>query len=95
MSSEELSPEILAELAALDAMPDEAIDTSDARVLTDEEWADPRRRRYRGAQNRPVSVSIEGQLAGWFRARAGDQPVESEIERALHEYKATHEKLAG
>lgn len=95
MNSKPFSPEELEQLARLAAMPDEDIDTSDIPVMTDEEYNDPRRPRYRGAQNRPVNVSIDGKVAHWFRDHAAGKPIDAEIKRVLREYVDEQERPAG
>lgn len=74
-----------AELDALAALPDDAIDTSDIPEARD--WSGARR----GALYRPVkqqlTLRLDADLIDWFRHHApGGRGYQTEINRALREY---------
>lgn len=85
-----------AELKALAALPDEAIDTSDIPPLTEEFW----KRAVRGKFYRPVkqqiTLRLDADVVAWFKrhARSG-RGYQTNINRALREYVLRQERKAG
>lgn len=81
----DLTPQQQAELAALAALPDSAIDTSDA----------PEQRDWRGAKRgvfyRPVkqqlTLRLDADLVDWFKTQGADG-YQTRINNALREYVA-------
>jgi uncharacterized protein (DUF4415 family) len=91
MSSKPFSAEELEQLAKLDAMSDEDIDTSDIPVMTDEQWANARRFR---PVKQPVTIRLDADVVGWFKDHARDKPYQSEINRVLREHVAKARRQA-
>ena len=58
-----------AELAALEAMPDEAIDFSDIPPLTEEFWANAVRGKYYRPTKSSTTVRIDSDVLAWLRAQ--------------------------
>ena len=65
MNKRTLSPEQLERLAKLAELPDDQIDTSDIREMTDEEWANARR--YVRPVKQPVTIRLDADVVVWFR----------------------------
>ncbi len=64
-----LTPEILAELAALDAMSDDDIDTSDIPEVTD--WSNWTRGKFYRPVKKQVTLRIDADVIDWFKAQQG------------------------
>jgi uncharacterized protein (DUF4415 family) len=92
MSKRTLSPEQLERLAKLAAMPDDSIDTSDIREMTDEEWANARR--YVRPVKQPVTIRLDAEVVSWFKEQAGDRPYQTEINRVLRQHVADAKRRA-
>ncbi|WP_342151497.1 BrnA antitoxin family protein [Methylorubrum sp. SB2] len=56
-----------AELAALDALPDDEIDTSDIPPLTEEFWAEAVRGKYYRPTQTTTTVHIDSDVLAWLR----------------------------
>ena len=76
-----------ARLEKLAAMPDEDIDLSDIPEITDEQWARRLPRHYRPIKQ-PVTIRLDADVLGWFKAEAGDAPYQTEINRVLRQHMA-------
>jgi len=82
----ELSSSLRDELAALEAMADSDIDTSDIPEATD--WSGAERGRFYRPVKQLLSVRLDSDLVAWFKASgAGYQ---TRINAALREYVKTH-----
>ena len=92
MSSKPFSSEELAQLAKLEAMSDEDIDTSDIPEMTDEQWANARR--YVRPVKQPVTIRLDAEVVGWFKEHAGDRPYQTEINRVLRKHVAQAKRRA-
>jgi uncharacterized protein (DUF4415 family) len=94
-SSKPLSATQLAELKALEALPEERIDTGEMPEVKD--WSGARR----GALYRPVkrqlTLRLDADVIEWFRSRAGEhgEGYQTRINEALREYVATHQRERG
>ena len=82
------------ELAALAAMPDEAIDTSDAPEVTD--WSSAERGRFYRPVKQQLTLRLDADIVHWFKqhARAGEG-YQTRINRALRDYVAGAGRRAG
>jgi uncharacterized protein (DUF4415 family) len=84
-ASKRLKPEQLAELAALAALPDEAIDTSDAPELLD--WAGTKRGLFYRPLKQQLTLRVDADLIAWFKTQAtSKEGYQTRINRALREY---------
>lgn len=92
MSNKPFSPEELEQLAKLEAMSDEDIDTSDIPEMTDEQWENARR--YVRPVKQPVTIRLDAEVVGWFKAHAGDKPYQTEINRVLRQHVAAAKRRA-
>lgn len=86
-NSDPLSPELAAELAVLEAMPDEAIDTSDAAEVVN--WKDAKRGAFFRPRKLQLTLRLDADLVDHFK---GDNPegYQTRINAALREYVETH-----
>lgn len=64
-----LTDEQKAELRALAALPDEAIDTSDAPNLPEEVWAQAVRGRFYRPTKTSTTVRIDSDVLAWLRSQ--------------------------
>jgi uncharacterized protein (DUF4415 family) len=79
LSAEELD----AELARIEAMPDEDIDTSDIPEITDAQWQTAIRGRDRKIE---VTLPVYGTTIEWFKNNSENADFKSEINRVLRQY---------
>jgi uncharacterized protein (DUF4415 family) len=86
MSKKTLSPEQVERLDKLAAMPDDEIDLSDIPAITDEMWARAFRPGLHRPVKRPVTIRLDAEVVDWFKAHAGDQPYQTEINRVLRRH---------
>ena len=81
-SSEPISPELMAELKALEAMSDSNIDFSDMPEVLN--WSDAQRGKYYRPVKQLLSVRLDADVVAWFKSHgAGYQ---TRINAALREY---------
>lgn len=87
-NSKPVSPELMAELDALEARGGKGIDLSDIPEVTD--WSGA----VRGALYRPVkkpySIRLDSDLVAWFKASG--EGYQTRINAALREYMRNHNK---
>ena len=87
-NSEPMSEALRAELAALEAMPDDTIDTSDIAPVSD--WSSARRGMLYRPVKQQLSLRLDVDVVAWFKD-AGDG-YQTRINRALREYVESHSK---
>jgi uncharacterized protein (DUF4415 family) len=92
-NSSKLSPEQLARLERLSALPDEAIDTSDIPEVRD--WTGAKRGLFYTVPGDKVAIGVDSEVVAWFRSRspAGEE-YENRINRVLSEHIAEERKKA-
>lgn len=82
--SKGLTPEIIAELEALEALPDDKIDTSDIPEVTD--WSGWTRGKFYRPVKQQVTLRLDADLIAWFKAKQGGQRgYQTAINAALRE----------
>jgi uncharacterized protein (DUF4415 family) len=90
---EHLTPEELAELTALAALPDEAVDTSDAPEVLD--WSNAKRGLFYRPVKQQLTLRLDADLVAWFKTHAtGREGYQTRINRALREY-VRQKEMAG
>jgi uncharacterized protein (DUF4415 family) len=86
--------EQLAELAALAALPDEAIDTSDAAEMLD--WSSAKRGLFYRPLKQQLTLRLDADVIAWFKAQAtSKEGYQTRINRALREYVHGHSRRRG
>jgi uncharacterized protein (DUF4415 family) len=84
-SSKRLSAKQRAELAALAAMSDDQIDTSDIPEVRD--WTGAKRGLFFRPVKQQITLRLDADLIAWFRSHArGDEGYQTNINRALRTY---------
>jgi uncharacterized protein (DUF4415 family) len=84
-ASKALKAEQRAELAALAALPDEAIDTSDAPEILD--WSGAKRGLFYRPLKQQLTLRVDADVIAWFKARAtSKEGYQTRINRVLREY---------
>ena len=84
-ASSRLTSEQRAELKALDALRDEAIDTSDAPELLD--WSGAKRGLFYRPVKQQLTLRLDADVVAWFKNRATTgEGYQTRINRALREY---------
>lgn len=80
-----LTREQAGELKALAALPEDAIDTSDAPELLD--WAGAKRGLFYRPVKQQLTLRIDADVIAWFKTHAKtDEGYQTRINRALREY---------
>ena len=64
----ELPPDVQGQIRALESLPDEEIDTSDAPEIRD--WSNARRGVFYQPEKQQVTVSLDTDIVEWFKAHA-------------------------
>ena len=64
----ELTEERRKELAKLDALPADQIDTSDIPELTDEQWASAVRGRFYRPMKQQITARVDADVLAWLKA---------------------------
>jgi uncharacterized protein (DUF4415 family) len=83
--SRSLRPEQRAELEAIAAMPDSAIDTSDAAEVLD--WTGARRGTFYRPIKQQLTLRLDADLIAWFKARSNKgKGYQTRINQALRDY---------
>jgi uncharacterized protein (DUF4415 family) len=84
-ASKPLRSEQLAELTALAALPDDAIDTSDAPEVLD--WSGAKRGLFYRPVKQQLTLRVDADVIAWFKAHAASKEgYQTRINRALREY---------
>ena len=82
-----------AELKALAALPDEAIDTSDIPELSADFWKTAKRGLFYRPLKQQLTLRIDADVVAWFKSNAdGGRGYQTDINRALREYVQRHEE---
>lgn len=85
-----------AELKALAALPDTAIDTSDIPPLTEKFWRTAERGKFYRPVKRQLTLRLDADVVAWFKRHTqGGRGYQTNINRALREYVLRREKKAG
>lgn len=84
-TSERLTKEQKADLAALEAVPDDRIDTSELPELTD--WNEARRGLFYRPVKQQITLRLDADVVDWFKRNApGGRGYQTEINRALRQH---------
>lgn len=84
-TSKRLTPAQRAELKALAALRDDAIDTADAPELLD--WSGAKRGLFYRPVKQQLTLRLDADVLAWFKSRtASDEGYQTRINRALREY---------
>jgi uncharacterized protein (DUF4415 family) len=84
-TSKPLTPAQLAELTALAALPEDAIDTSDAPEMVD--WTGAKRGLFYRPVKQQLTLRLDADVVAWFKTHAAsDEGYQTRINRALREY---------
>ena len=85
-----------AELAALEAAPDERIDYSDIPPTPERFWASVRRNPYYRPVKQQLTLRLDADLVAWFKQNApSDRGYQTRINQALREYVEAHQGDGG
>jgi uncharacterized protein (DUF4415 family) len=87
-SNRPFSAEELEQLARLEAMSDDDIDTSDIPELPDSAVLVSRGSTVYRPVKQPVTIRLDADIVSWFKDHAGDKPYQSEINRVLRRHVA-------
>ena len=81
----ELPAGVQEQIRALEALPDDEIDTSDAPEILD--WSDARRGVFYRPVKQQITLRLDADIIAWFKARArGGRGYQTEINGALREH---------
>ena len=81
----ELPADIQAQIRALEALPDDQIDTTDAPEILD--WSDARRGVFYRPVKQQITLRLDADIIAWFKACARDgRGYQTDINGALREH---------
>lgn len=84
-TSETLTGEQEAELAALEALPDDRIDTGDIPEIVN--WSDARRGLFHHPVKKRITLRLDTDVMAWFKRQApGGLGYQTEINRVLRQH---------
>ena len=84
-TSKPLTPRQRAELKSLAALPDDAIDTSDAPELVD--WSAAKRGLFYRPVKQQLTLRLDADVVAWFKGHTtSGEGYQTRINRALREY---------
>ena len=89
-----LSPELQAQLAALEALPDSQIDTSDIPEKLD--WSKAKRGLFYRPIKRQITVRFDADVLEWFRHQSGNERgYQTRMNSVLRDYMLSHSDRRG
>jgi uncharacterized protein (DUF4415 family) len=88
MKTKPFSSDELEQLAALAALPDDEIDTSDIPEVSEANWALARRGAFYRPLNQPVTIRLDADVIGWFKDHADGSGYQTAINRVLRQHVA-------
>ena len=81
----ELQADVQSQIQALEALPDDQIDTTDVPEILD--WFDARRGVFYRPVKQQITLRIDADIIAWFKARAlGGRGYQTDINGALREH---------
>ena len=81
----ELPSDVQEQIRALEALPDDQIDTTDAPAILD--WSDAKRGVFYRAVKQQITLRLDADIIAWFRAHARDgRGYQTDINGALREH---------
>ena len=81
----ELPPEVQEQIRALEALPDDQIDTTDAPEILD--WSDAMGGVFYRPVKKQITLRLDADIIAWFRAHAsGGRGYQTDINGALREH---------
>ena len=81
----ELPSDVQKQIQALEALPDDQIDTTDAPEILD--WSDARRGVFYRPVKQQITLRLDADTIAWFKARApGGRGYQTDINGALREH---------
>ena len=81
----ELPSDVQAQIRALEALPDDQIDTADAPEILD--WSDARRGVFYRPVKQQITLRLDADIIAWFKGRArGGRGYQTDINGALREH---------
>jgi uncharacterized protein (DUF4415 family) len=84
-TSKSLTPEQLADLEAIAAMPDSAVDTSDAPEVLD--WTGAKRGSFYRPVKQQLTLRLDADVVAWFKSAAkSGSGYQTRINQALRDY---------
>ena len=90
----DLPPDVQAQVRALEALPDDQIDTTDAPEILD--WSDARRGVFYRPVKQQITLRLDADIIAWFRAHARDgRGYQTAINAALREHVQSTARSAG
>ena len=81
----ELPPDVQEQIRALEALPNDEIDTTDAPEILD--WSDARRGVFYRPVKQQITLRLDADIIAWFKAQARDgRGYQTDINGALREH---------
>ena len=81
----ELPPDVQAQIRALEDLPEDEVDTTDAPEILD--WSDAKRGVFYRPVKQQIAIRIDADIIAWFKANARDgRGYQTDINGALREH---------
>ena len=81
----EVPPDVQAQIRALEDLPEEEVDTTDASEILD--WSDARRGVFYRPVKQQITIRLDVDIIAWFKANARDgRGYQTDINGALREH---------
>ena len=81
----ELPSDVEEQVRALEALPEDQIDTTDAPEILD--WSDARRGAFYRPVKQQITLRLDADIIAWFKARASDgRGYQTDINGALRDH---------
>ena len=81
----ELPPNVQEQIRALEALPEDEVDTTDAPEILD--WSDARRGVFYRPVKQQITLRLDADIIAWFKAQASDgRGYQTHINVALREH---------
>ncbi|MGV1870392.1 BrnA antitoxin family protein [Agrobacterium rosae] len=92
MSNSKFNEQQLEELAKLEAMSDDEIDTTDIPEAPAENWMHAKRGALYRSIKQPVTIRLDADILAWFKEHAEKSGYQTEINRVLRQHVTEAEK---
>ncbi|SCX19817.1 BrnA antitoxin family protein [Agrobacterium rosae] len=92
MSNSKFNQQQLEELAKLEAMSDDDVDTADIPEAPAENWMHAKREALYRPIKQPVTIRLDADILAWFKEHAEQSGYQTEINRVLRQHVTEAEK---
>ncbi len=92
MKERPFSPAEIEQLAELEKLPDDMIDTTDIPEAPEENWVHARRGNFDRPLEQPATIRLDADVVAWFKEHADARGYQTEINSVLRRHMSEMEK---